>query len=154
MDTSEERLGFLVTDVARLLRQAFTQQLQADAGTGLTVAQVRALVQLARQEGLRQVDLAEHLDIQPITLARLLDSLQEEGLIERRADPHDRRAYQLYLTAAATPYLEEVRRHGEFLQQAALRGLDATQVAVLYSALIQMRANLAQMRHHSREDVS
>ena len=98
--------GFLLHDVARLLRRNFTRRI---AALGLTQAQCRALLHLSRNEGVRQVDLAETLEIQPITLARLLDQLAEAGYVERRACPDDRRAFRLTLTPAAKPVLARIR---------------------------------------------
>jgi MarR family transcriptional regulator for hemolysin len=98
--------GFLLYDVARLLRRNFTRRA---ASLGLTVAQCRALMHLSRNEGVRQVDLAEMLECQPITLARLLDQLAEAGYVERRPDPEDRRAFRLSVTPAAKPALARIR---------------------------------------------
>ena len=75
---------------------------------GISRAQWAVLVRLDRNEGLKQSELAEMLDLQPITLTRLLDRLADNGLIERRADPNDRRANRLYLTPAARPLLERL----------------------------------------------
>ncbi|MDQ7990337.1 MAG: MarR family transcriptional regulator [Candidatus Dactylopiibacterium sp.] len=153
MSEPEERLGFLLTDIARLMRQAFGRIVRAEAGArALTLAQLRALVQISRHAGLRQVELADRLDVKPITLARVLDSLQTLGLIERRADPHDRRAYRLHLTPQAEPHLQEIRRSGDLLQAAMLQGLNAAQVDALFSALGLLRDNLAQMRLQEPED--
>jgi len=84
MNKQPDSLGFLIGDVQRLMRRQFQQQLE---GSCLTLAQARALVHIARSEGIRQVELADGLDIQPITLARQLDQLAENGLVERRSDP-------------------------------------------------------------------
>ena len=91
---------------------------------GITRAQWVVLVRLDRFEGLKQSELAEMLDLQPITLTRLLDRLCESGLIERRADPNDRRAKRLYLTAAARPMLERLGDLGEELMATALAGVE------------------------------
>jgi DNA-binding MarR family transcriptional regulator len=98
--------GFLIADVARLMRRNFTRRIQA---LNLTQAECRALMHLARSEGLRQVDLAEILEVQPITLARLIDGLAAAGHVERRADPADRRAFRLFLTPAAKPLVAQIR---------------------------------------------
>lgn len=90
-------LGFVLNDVARLMRKRFEQRARA-ASLGLTRAQAAVLANLARQEGINQVSLAQILELEPITLARLLDRLQAASLIERRPDPKDRRAHLLYLT--------------------------------------------------------
>lgn len=89
--------GFLLSDVSRLMRRAFQSRLR---DTDLTLAQARTLVHLSRREGLRQVELADLLEIQPINLARLIDQLTAKELVERRADPTDRRAYRLFLHPA------------------------------------------------------
>ncbi|MEI7444678.1 MAG: MarR family transcriptional regulator, partial [Burkholderiales bacterium] len=140
MPDSPDNIGFLVADVARLMRRAFQQRLE---GRDLTYAQARALVWLARQQGLRQVDLAEQLEIQPITLARLIDQLAGAGLVERRPDPADRRAYRLHLTRAAAPRIAEIRAIGESIRADALAGLSRAEAAQALGALRRMRDALA-----------
>jgi DNA-binding MarR family transcriptional regulator len=147
MPDSSDSVGFLVADVARLMRRAFQVRLD---GAALTYAQARALVWLARQEGLRQVDLAEQLEIQPITLARLVDQLADAGLVERRPDPLDRRAYRLFLTPAAAPRLAEIRAIGDAIRAEALAGLDARQAAATLEGLRRIRRTLAAPRRASR----
>ena len=102
-------LGFLVHEVARLMRRSFDRRVQS---LGLTQAQWRALVHLSRCEGMNQAALAEILEIQPITLTRLLDKLQQSGWIERRQDQADRRMFRLYLTELAKPLLAELEAAG------------------------------------------
>lgn len=138
-----DSLGFLLADVFRLLRRSFEQRIE---GSSLTLAQARALVYLSRQEGCRQVELAELLEVQPITLARLIDALVQDGLVERRADPADRRAYRLYLTAAAAPHLAAVEQAATSIRSEALDGLDEQQVATLLLALQRMCDNLGAPR--------
>ncbi len=104
---SDDSLGFMLADTARHMRRIFQKRLSADA---LTFSQARALIHVNRNPGIRQVMLAELLEVQPITLARLVDQLQECGLVERRPDPEDRRAYQLFITPAAEPQLERIRK--------------------------------------------
>jgi len=140
MQSPQDSLGFLLTDISRLMRRAFQQKLE---GSDLTLAQARALVYVSRHEGVRQVDLAELLEIQPITLARLIDQLAEAGLVERRADPDDRRAYRLHLTAAAAPRLTAIRQVAASIRAYALGGLDKQQVASVVAALQKMHDNLA-----------
>ena len=101
----EGAFGFLLHDVARLLRGNFNRRVQV---LGLTQAQCRVILHLSRNEGIQQVALADILEVQPITLARLLDKLQAAGLVERRRDPSDRRAFCLSLTASAHPLLEQI----------------------------------------------
>lgn len=140
MTKDEDSLGMLLGDVHRQMRRLFLQQLE---GSCLTQAQSRALVHISRCEGMRQVDLAEKLDIQPITLARQLDQLAESGLIERRNDPNDRRAYQLFLTDTAAPYLERLRQAAEVVHQRTLSALSAEEVAALYRSLETLRTHLS-----------
>ncbi|HEX8964345.1 MAG TPA: MarR family transcriptional regulator [Rhodocyclaceae bacterium] len=136
----DESLGFLVSDISRLMRQQFQRRI---AGSPLTLAQARALVRISRNEGIRQVDLAELLEIQPITLVRLIDQLAEAGLVERRPDPADRRAYRLFLTGHAGAQLKLIRTVSAGTQAQALRGMKAAEASALFSALQTVRANLA-----------
>src|SRR5450631_3665986 len=105
MKLRQESLGFLLADVSRLMRRAFERRLD---GSSLTLAQARALIYVSRHEGVRQVDFAELLEVQPITLGRLIDQLAETGLVERRPDSADRRAYQIFLTPAAASHLAAI----------------------------------------------
>lgn len=135
-----DSLGFLVGDVSRLLRRTFRQRM---VGVELTFEQTRALVSISRREGIRQVELADLLDVQPITLVHQIDQLTENGLVERRADPADRRAYQLFLTKAAAPHLAAVAKVAAAIEADMFRGLSKDQVAVVLASLRTMRDNLA-----------
>ena len=148
MPASTDRLGFLVADVARMMRRAFQARLE---GTPLTYAQARALVYLARQQGIRQVDLAEQLEIQPITLARLIDQLAGSGLVERRPDPLDRRAHRLHLTQAATPQLTAIMDVVAAVRAEAIGDLDDVAAMHLLAGLQRMRGNLAAARTAGRD---
>jgi MarR family transcriptional regulator for hemolysin len=111
---------------------------------GITRAQWVVLARLDRSEGLKQSELAEVLDLQPISLTRLLDKLCESGLIERRADPIDRRAKRLFLTPAARPLLEKLAHLGEELMGTALSGVDRESVQHMIEKLGLVRENLRQ----------
>jgi len=137
---ARDSLGFVLADVSRLMRRAFAARLKSRA---LTLAQARALVYVSRQEGLRQVELAQLLEVQPITLARLVDQLCAGGLVERRTDPADRRAYQLFLRPAAGPLLTEISRVAASVRARALRGLDERAAAAVLNGLRRMRSNLS-----------
>jgi len=100
------------------------------------------LARLDRFEGLKQAELADMLDLQPISLTRLLDGLSTNGLIERRPDPEDRRAKRLYLTPAARPLLEQLSILGEELTETAFAGLDEAAEAVLLQRLSAVKENL------------
>jgi MarR family transcriptional regulator, transcriptional regulator for hemolysin len=134
-------LAFTINDVARLLR---TYADHKAAQFGMTRAKWAVLARLDRFEGLKQSEIAEMLDLQPISLTRLLDSLCENGLIERRADPTDRRAKRLYLTPAARPLLERLGALGEQLMDTALAGLDRSEAAALLANLATVKDNLRQ----------
>jgi len=140
MGLQQDSVGFLVADVSRLMRRAFQKRLE---GSSLTLAQARALVYVSRNEGVRQVDLAELLEIQPITLARLLDQLADTGLVERRAAPQDRRAYHVFLTPAAAPHLAAIAQVIKAIWDDGLRGLDAQQAEAVAFALRTMRDNFS-----------
>jgi len=140
MYSRENRLGFLLADVSRLMRRTFQQRLE---GSSLTLAQARALLYVSRHEGVHQVELAELLEVQPITLAHLIDQLAEAGLVERRADPVDRRAYQVFLTPAASPRLAAIEQVGAAVRAEALRDLSKRQATTVLVALRKMRDNLA-----------
>ncbi|MDO8440085.1 MAG: MarR family transcriptional regulator [Polaromonas sp.] len=140
MESRQDSLGFLLADVSRLMRRAFQQRLE---GSSLTLAQARALVHVSRHEGVRQVDLADMLEVQPITLARLIDQLADAGLVERRADPADRRAYRMFLTPAAASHLAAIRQVATAIQADALRDLDERQAAIFSFVLRKMRDNLS-----------
>lgn len=137
--TIKKEIAFLLHDVARLLK---TYADQAAGSYGATRAQWSVLSRLNRSEGLKQSELAELLDLQPISLTRLLDRLAENGLIERRPDPNDRRVNRLYLTPAARPLLDQLTELGENLMSEVLEGVDDKSVKRLLNDLGVMRENL------------
>src|SRR5262245_31181368 len=139
--SKNRELAFAINDVARLLRTLADQKA---AQFGVTRAKWAVLARLERFEGLKQAELAEMLDLQPITLTRLLDGLADNGLIERRPDPSDRRAKRLYLTAAARPLLERLGALGQDLMGTALEGLDEPTVTSLLVHLTTVKENLRQ----------
>ncbi len=137
--------AFSLNDVARMLR---TYADHKASQFGITRAQWAVLVRLDRFEGLKQAELAEMLDLQPITLTRLLDRLCDSGLIERRADPNDRRAKRLFLTAAARPLLERLGDLGDELMGTALAGVDREAVEKMVALLATVKENLRQAIQH------
>jgi MarR family transcriptional regulator, transcriptional regulator for hemolysin len=143
--------AFTLNDVARMLR---TYADQRAAQFGITRAQWVVLVRLDRSEGLKQSELAEILDLQPISLTRLLDKLCECGLIERRADPIDRRAKRLFLTPAARPLLEKLGELGENLMATALTGVDSETVERMVAQLGIVKENLRQAIQHRADEAA
>jgi DNA-binding MarR family transcriptional regulator len=134
-----EDLGFLIADTARLMRRAFDERVRTH---GMTRAQWRVLGLLLRFGGSTQVTLAEMMDVEPITAARMIDRLQEAGLVERRADPSDRRAWRIHLTAKGESKLEELRPTALSLYEDAVSGLNQAQQAELETMLNIIRSNL------------
>jgi len=132
-------LAFTINDVARLLR---TYADQKAAQYGMSRAKWAVLARLDRFEGLKQTELVDMLDLQPISLTRLLDSLCANGLIERRADPDDRRAKRLFLTPAARPLLDRLGDLAEELMGTALAGLDQRDSKALLAQLSTIKDNL------------
>jgi MarR family transcriptional regulator, transcriptional regulator for hemolysin len=134
--------AFILNDVARLLR---TYADYRAAQFGMTRAQWAVLVRVDRAEGLNQSELAETLDLQPITLTRLLDKLCDSGLIERRPDPTDRRAKRLFLTPAARPLLEQLGALGEETMADTLTGVSSESVERMVSELAVVKENLRRL---------
>jgi DNA-binding MarR family transcriptional regulator len=132
--------GFLLHDTARLLRRDFERR---SKGTGLTRAQWAVLAYVARNEGSNQAALADMLEIEPITLVRLLDKLEAAGLVERRPDPADRRVRRLHLTEATGPLLRQLQDLASETRESALAGLTDAERQQLTELLMKVRANLS-----------
>jgi len=142
--TPARELGFALHDVARLLR-TYSDQRARELNT--TRAQWAVLARLHRCEGVKQSELAEALDIAPITLGRLIDKLASAGLVERRNDPTDRRAHRLYLTEKAAPALSALGALAEDLMSRALSGLDQDSIRTLMDGLAVIKTNLKNELH-------
>jgi DNA-binding MarR family transcriptional regulator len=136
-----DSLGFLLGDVSRLLRKRFDERARA---FGSTRAQWKALLLLSRNEGINQGGLAELLEVEPITLCRMIDRMEEGGLVERRRDPADRRAWRIHLTPAAAPVLEQLRTVADEMTEQVLAGLNEDERAALFRSLGTLRNNLTQ----------
>jgi MarR family transcriptional regulator, transcriptional regulator for hemolysin len=141
VDGSRFHAWFLAADVARLLKKRFEQN---SHGSGLTRSQWQVLTYLAQNEGINQARLAELIEIEPITLGRLVDKLEAMGLIERHPHPTDRRTWLLHLMPAARPKLEQVRELGEVIRSEALAGVSEDDRQRLLKTLQALRANLAE----------
>ena len=131
--------GFLLKDLSRLYVQRFEQRA---AVHGLTLPQCKALVYLATNEGISQVQLAERIDIEPMSLVRILDHMESEELVERRNDPADRRARRLYLKAKAKPLLDEIWHWSELTLREGFAGIPKKQTDLVISLLERIHANL------------
>lgn len=139
MDNGEHSIGFLLNDVARLLRQNFNRRA---VDLKLSQSQWRTLAYLSRQQGVNQITLAKSLEIQPITLARLIDRLEEAGLVERRPDSSDRRAFRLYLTQKAQPLIKKMQAIAKTTREDAMAGMSAAQQEALFDSLNHMKSKL------------
>ena len=135
----QQTLGFILNDTARLLRKRFEQRAR---GLGPTRAQWQALSYLARNEGIQQSALADILELEPITLGRILDRLEAAELIKRRRHPHDRRVWRLYLEPKAHDLIAQMFAVGEATRAEALEGVSEEERAQLTRILQKMKSNL------------
>jgi len=126
-------------DVARLLRTRFDQRARA---RGMTRAQWLILARLSRQPNLSQNELAGICEVEPITVARLVDRLEARGLVERRADPNDRRINRLHLLPAAEPILSEIFSYKEALAEEIMDDIDERGQALLLDMLLRIKNKL------------
>src|SRR3954470_1929000 len=133
-----ETLPFEIGETAHALRKAFDRRA---VGLGVTRAQWKVLFKLTRYPGMRQIELADMLDIEPITLPRIVDRLEEAGLVERAADPADRRAWRLHVTARAQPLVEKLRRVGDQMIAEAFAGIDPKHIEITREVLARVREN-------------
>lgn len=133
-------LIFLLHDLARQLRVAGDRRARAH---GMTRAQWVILWWLERQPGLSQKELAALMDVEPITVARLVDRLAVRGMVERRDDPADRRIWRLHLLPPARPVLEHMRGVRDEFQRILAGDLPEDTLAGMAQALATMKANLA-----------
>ncbi len=136
----QNSVGFLLNDVARLMRRDFDARVES---LGLTQSQWRAIAHIARLEGCNQVTLAEQLEIKPITLTRLIDRLSESGWVVRQPDPRDRRAIQLHLTDKSRPLITMMQEKALQTRAEALKGLSENECTALTRTLQIMKANLS-----------
>jgi len=135
-----EDLLFEINETARAIRRLFDQRASA---MGVTRAQWRVLARLKREPGLRQVELADRLDMEPITLCRIVDRLEEAGLVKRKTDPSDRRAWLLELTGKADPVVKQLRSVARGIAEEAMNGIRETDLRELQERLAAIRTNVA-----------
>lgn len=134
-----DTIGFLLSDTARLIRRRFDERARQH---GATRAQWKALLGISRHEGINQGGLADLLEVEPITLCRLVDRMEDAGLVERRRDPKDRRAWQLYLTDKARPVIDQLHTTAADLMEQALRAIPETKIEEMTETLLRIRENL------------
>jgi len=131
--------AFLLSDVSRLMRRRFDERARR---LGLTRPQWRALTALSRHEGINQGGLAELIEVEPITLCRMVDRLEEAGMVERRRDPGDRRAWNIFLTDRVRPVLDQIGTLADELFAVAFAGIDEAGQRQLTTLLETIRLNL------------
>ena len=136
-----ENFAFEISDTARLIRREANRRV---AFLGATRAQWRVLKWLAHTGGnLRQIELADALDVEPISLCRMIDRLEEAGLVERRRDEADRRAWRIHLTERSQPVLAELKTLSEQFLRDILAGVSPEEQAQAQRIFEQVRANIA-----------
>jgi MarR family transcriptional regulator for hemolysin len=135
--------GFLLSDVARLMRTAYDRRVRK---LGLTRSQWWVLNQLFRNPGVNQSELAEILEVRKPTLGRLLDRMEAKGWVRREQDASDRRAWRVHLTDAVEPAMRELREAAAELRRDALAGLSAAEREHFVDTLLAIRANLGKMK--------
>jgi MarR family transcriptional regulator for hemolysin len=128
-----------VVESSRLLRNYIDHRAK---GRGTTRAQWIVLFRLRQQEGLSQVDLAEVLELQPISLVRLLDRLVEHGLLERRPDPRDRRANKLFLTPCGRQLVDDLDSLRDSIATDVLRDVPADAIETSLKTLVDIKERI------------
>lgn len=137
---SGAKLSFELHTAARLMRRNFDRRAREHE---LSRARWQVMWVLAREQGLKQAELAERLDMAPISLGRQLDNLEQEGLVERRRDACDRRCFRIHLTDAAQPALKVLKSLAEETRAEAMAGLTKSELEQLENLLSRIRLNLS-----------
>jgi len=150
LEQFQRDLLFLLHDVARLMRVEADKRARAH---DMTRAQWGILIWLERQPGISQKELSELLEVEPITVARLIDRLEARGMVERRPDPKDRRIWRLHLRAAAYPLLHEIHRHRAEIMNRLTQGINGDELETLLETLLRMKATLVQEAHGARRGI-
>ncbi|MCO6184721.1 MarR family winged helix-turn-helix transcriptional regulator [Rhizobium sp. L1K21] len=139
--TDPQSLGFLLTDISRLLRADFERRINR-AGLGMTAGEARTLLRIDALSGCRQNTLAENMSIEPMTVCRYVDRLEAQELAMREPDPVDRRAKIVTLTDAGRVMVDRIREHTAEMLEDLQTGLDPDQRKALKLGLLTLRENL------------
>lgn len=137
--TEDISFGYLLNDITLLFRKHFDRRA---VKFGLTRAQWRATKMLYHREGLRQTELAEFLEMEPIAVGRVIDRLQAAGFVERRPDPKDRRAWRLYTTAQASGVIDDMERIARDLRRECTAGVSYEEMMQAMDVLTRLKENL------------
>lgn len=139
-DPLDHEFLFLLYDVARRMRTRADQRARK---RGMTRAQWVILSWLERQPDLSQNELAALVEVEPITVGRLIDRLEARGLVERRSDPKDRRVWRLRLKPEAAAVLREIEDYRGELHGLITHGIGEVTLEAMTEGLLKMKANLA-----------
>jgi DNA-binding MarR family transcriptional regulator len=139
MDERLRNFPFLLREVSRRFVLRFEEHARL---ISLTLPQCKVLVRLEKNEGVSQARLAELADVDAMTMVRILDRMESEGVIERRPDPADRRARCLYLTPKSKPLLKEIWRLGDLTRSEVFAGIGKAELQTCMAVLEQMDSNL------------
>jgi len=143
IDQDEANESLLIHDIARLTKKYFDRRARM---LDLTRAQWLALSILRRHPGMNQAELASHLEVEPMTVARLIDRLEEAGFVERKTDKHDRRSKKLYLTKRAQGTINKIRTLAIETRSEALAGISEEEHETLVGLLHKIKHNLTHQR--------
>ena len=145
----DKNVGYLLSDAWRLMRRAFDDRVRE---LGITSPQARLLLNLERGPGQNQVFYADLLEIEPITLCRMVDRMEEAGLVERRPDPDDRRARLLHLTDRSSAEIARIRAALDGLIGTLLDGFDEREEATFVAMFERISANLSAPQKEAAAD--
>ena len=140
-DADELNESLFIHDIARLMRKRFDKRARS---LGLTRAQWLALAVLRRHPGINQAELADRLEVEPMTIARLVDRLEEAGWVERRADSKDRRSNRIYLTERVKSIVGQIRELAIQNRREALSGISVEEHDILVNILRKIKINVIQ----------
>jgi DNA-binding MarR family transcriptional regulator len=144
LDLKRQLIAQLV-ESSRLLRNYIDHRAKT---RGSTRAQWIVLFRLRQQEGLSQVDLADVLELQPISLVRLLDRLVEHGLLERRPDPKDRRANRLFLTRAGRQLVDDLDSLRDDIATDVLQEIPDAAIGTSLETLVDIKDRIKGLGEH------
>ena len=137
--SSTDTLGFVIHDVARLLRWEFDRRAQC---VNMTRSQWSVLALLLREDGAQQKELAAMIDVTAITMTGLLDRMERDGWVVRKKDPQDRRAKRVFLTEKVQPVMVEIKAIAKQVRESALVGLSKAEQDQLFELMLRVSKNL------------
>jgi DNA-binding MarR family transcriptional regulator len=143
-----KELAWEIAETSRMIRRHFNRRASE---LGVTNAQWRVLAWLSHEPRLKQVELAERMDVEPITAGRIVDRLEEAGMVERLSDPVDRRAWRLVVTDKAQPIIERLGMLAEDMAGDIFAGLETADVEEVRAKLARVRENIGRTEASQRK---